>query len=50
MLENPFQSGQTPASMDTQYLMSLKHILQAGKAVEKLATSIRKMVREFMGG
>ena len=41
MLENPFQSGQTPASMNTHYLLSLKHILlpaQVGKAVEKLAT------------
>ena len=39
--------------MDTQYLMSLKHILlpaQVGKAEEKLATSIKKMVREWMGG
>ena len=53
MLENPFKSGQTPASMNTQYLLSLKHILlpaQVGKAVEKLATSIRKMVWEWMGG
>ena len=36
--------------MDTQ---SYKHILlpvQVWRAVEKLATSIRKMVREFMGG
>ena len=51
MLENPFKTGQTPASMNTQYLLSLKHILlpaQVGKAVEKLA--IRKMVWEWMGG
>ena len=53
MLENPFKSGQTPASINTQYLLSLKHILlpaQVGRAVEKLATNIRKMVREWMGG
>ena len=53
LLENPFKAGQTVASMNTQYVLSLKHFLlplQVGKTVEKLATDIRKMGREWMGG
>ena len=53
LLEKPYKPGQTAASINVQYILSLEHILlpvQLGKAVFKLSTDMKKMVSEWVGG
>ena len=53
VFENPFKPGQTLDSMTTPFVLSIKHFLlpeQVGKVADKLATSIKKMCWEWMGG
>jgi len=53
LLENPFQTGQTPDSINVEYALGLQHMLlpvQLGKVARQLSGSIREMCSEWMGG
>lgn len=53
LMENPFKPGQSPDSINMEYVLGIKHLLvpvQLGKAADKLDVTIREMCSEWMGG